>query len=66
MKTILIGSVISSYIVLKAIIDEHFPITYVFSLDEKYSENVSGYYPLHNLASEYEKRGKSIYRERDF
>lgn len=50
MKTVLIGSVVSSCIVLKSMIDGHFPITYVFSLDEKYSENVSGYYPLHNLA----------------
>lgn len=62
MKTILIGSVISSYIVLKTIIDEHFPITYVFSLDEKYSENVSGYYPLHNLASEYDIPFKTFHK----
>lgn len=50
MKTILIGSVGSSKAVLDEMIKIKFPIDMVFSLDEKYSSNVSGYYPLHELA----------------
>lgn len=50
MKNILIGSVISSQIVLKEMIQQGFPIDAVFSLDEKYSDNVSGYYPIHETA----------------
>ena len=42
MKTILIGSVISSEIVLEEMVNASFPVDYVFSLDEQYSENVSG------------------------
>lgn len=62
MKTVLIGSVVSSSVVLKAMIDEHFPITYVFSLDEKYSENVSGYYPIHHLAREHDIPCKTFHK----
>lgn len=50
MKTILIGSVGSSKAILEEMIKIQFPIDMVFSLDEKYSSNVSGYYPLHELA----------------
>ncbi len=50
MKTILIGSVISSEIVLEEMVNASFPVDYVFSLDEQYSENVSGYRPIHELA----------------
>lgn len=52
MKTILIGSVKSSQTVLTTMIRESFPINFVFSLDEQYSEGVSGYYPIHNTAKE--------------
>lgn len=52
MKSILIGSVGSSKIILEEMIRINFPINMVFSLDEKYSGNVSGYYPLHKLAKE--------------
>ncbi len=54
MKTILIGSVGSSKITLEEMINTKFPIDTVFSLDEKYSQNVSGYYPLHELAKKYD------------
>ena len=42
MKAVLVGSVISSRIVLEEMIRIGFPVEMVFSLDEKYSENVSG------------------------
>ncbi|MBQ7696080.1 MAG: methionyl-tRNA formyltransferase [Lentisphaeria bacterium] len=54
MKTLLIGSVGSSKVVLQAMIETNFPITHVFSLDEVVSANVSGYYPIHEIA---ESRG---------
>lgn len=50
MKSILIGSVDSSKVVLEEMIRLNFPVDLVFSLDEKYSKNVSGYEPLHELA----------------
>jgi len=50
MKSILVGSVISSQIVLEEMINLGFPIDMVFSLDEKYSNNVSGYRPIHEIA----------------
>lgn len=52
MKSILIGSVGSSKVALEEIIKNEFPVSMVFSLDERYAENVSGYYPLHELAEE--------------
>lgn len=52
MKSILIGSVGSSKATLEEMIKIQFPIDMVFSLDENYSDNVSGYYPLHKLAEE--------------
>lgn len=54
MKSILIGSVISSQIMLEEMIETGFPVDMVFSLDDKYSENVSGYFPIHETA---EKNG---------
>lgn len=53
MKSILIGSVISSQIMLEEMIKTGFPVDMVFSLDEKYSKNVSGYYPIHETAEKY-------------
>ena len=50
MKTILIGSVHTSRRILEAMIEMNFPISYVFSLDEKYSKNVSDYDPIHEVA----------------
>lgn len=50
MKTLLIGSVGSSKVVLQAMLETNFPITHVFSLDEAVSLNVSGYYPIHEMA----------------
>ncbi|MEY8396207.1 methionyl-tRNA formyltransferase [Lachnospiraceae bacterium 45-P1] len=50
MKTILIGSVTSSQTMLESMIDVKFPISFVFSLDDKHMQNVSGYQPLHELA----------------
>ena len=52
MKAVLVGSVITSRIVLEEMIRIGFPVEMVFSLDEKYSENVSGYRPIHELAEE--------------
>ena len=52
MRSILIGSVYSSKIVLEEMIRTGFPVDMVFSLDPRYSENVSGYYPIHELAAE--------------
>ena len=51
MKVVLIGSVYSSNVVLEEMIALDFPINMVFSLDEQYSENVSGYYPIHKTAA---------------
>ena len=53
MKSILIGSVISSQIMLEEMIETGFPVDMVFSLDEKYSENVSGYCPIHETAEKH-------------
>ncbi|AIF45573.1 methionyl-tRNA formyltransferase [Virgibacillus sp. SK37] len=50
MKSILIGSVGSSKVLLEEMIKLNFPIDMVYSLDEKYSEKVSGYEPIHELA----------------
>lgn len=52
MKTVLIGSVYTSRKILETMIEMDFPISYVFSLDEKYSANVSGYSPIHEVAKE--------------
>lgn len=52
MKSILIGSVISSKIFLETMIQIEFPVDMVFSLDEQYSANVSGYSPIHKIAEE--------------
>lgn len=50
MKVIIIGSVISSRIVLEKVIDSGLEIQKVFSLDEEFAAQVSGYYPIHELA----------------
>ncbi len=50
MKSILIGSVGSSKVVLDQMIRKGFPVNMVFSLDEHYSEKVSGYEPIHEVA----------------
>jgi methionyl-tRNA formyltransferase len=50
LKTILIGSVESSKIVLEEMIAQHFYPEMVFSLDEQYSAEVSGYFPIHEIA----------------
>ena len=50
MKSVLIGAVGSTKVVLQAMIETGFPISHVFSLDESASTNVSGYYPVHEIA----------------
>ena len=50
MKSILIGSVHSSEIVLREMIKLGFPLEMVFSSDDQYAKNVSGYVPLHDIA----------------
>lgn len=52
MKTVLIGSVTSSRVMLEAMIQSNIPVDMVFSLDEQYAANVSGYSPIHELAAE--------------
>lgn len=52
MKTVLIGSVDSSRVVLEEMIAQNFPPEIVFSLDEQYSTDVSGYSPIHELAEQ--------------
>ncbi len=52
MKSILIGSVGSSRITLETMIEMDFPLEMVFSLEEKYSANVSGYQPIHEIAKQ--------------
>ncbi len=53
MSSVLIGSVGSSEIVLEAMVRTGFPINCVFSVDEKYSKNISGYVPIHETAKRY-------------
>lgn len=53
MKTVLIGAVHTTREILQTMIEMNFPISYVFSLDEKYSANVSGYDPFHEIAAEH-------------
>lgn len=50
MKSILIGSVSSSQVVLEELIVAGCPPEMVFSLDETVSVNVSGYFPIHETA----------------
>lgn len=50
MKSVLIGSVSSSRVVLEELIEAGCPPQMVFSLDEAVSANVSGYYPIHETA----------------
>lgn len=52
MKTIVIGSVVSSEVVLQKMIESNYPVDYVFSLDEQYAKDVSGYRPIHILAQQ--------------
>ena len=53
MKTILIGAVTTSRRVLETMIEVDFPISYVFSLDDAVSENVSDYDPIFKTAEKY-------------
>ena len=53
MNTIVIGSVVSSRIVLEELIHAGIPVLKVFSLDETYSKNVSGYDPIHKTAEKH-------------
>ncbi|NLZ35531.1 MAG: methionyl-tRNA formyltransferase [Clostridiales bacterium] len=53
-KTVFIGSVLSSKIALETLVELGINIDLVCSLDEKYSKNVSDYYPIHDIA---EKKG---------
>lgn len=50
MKSVLVGSVGTSKMMLEAMIETNFPITHVFAVDEEYSENISGYQPIHQIA----------------
>ncbi|MCG1008442.1 methionyl-tRNA formyltransferase [Salinicoccus sp. ID82-1] len=53
-KTILIGSVESSKIVLDAMISNEYPPEMVFGLDKQYSTNVSGYVDLSVIAEKHD------------
>lgn len=50
MRSVLIGSVSSSQVVLEELIEAGCPPEMVFSLDEAVSEHVSGYFPIHETA----------------
>jgi methionyl-tRNA formyltransferase len=51
-RTVFIGSVDSSRIALQTMIEQGIKIDLVCSLDEYVSENVSGYFPLHEIAEQ--------------
>ena len=65
MKSILIGSVSSSKNMLESMIEVGFPIDFVFSIDEQYSENISDYYPIHNIAAQANIKYKKIKKIND-
>ncbi len=50
-KTVFIGSVVSSKVALETLIDSGVRVNLVCALDEKYSKNVSDYYPIHKTAA---------------
>ena len=53
MKTILIGAVTTTRRVLETMVEVNFPISYVFSLDDAESENVSDYDPVFETAEKF-------------
>ena len=53
MKTILIGAVTTTRRVLETMVEVNFPISYVFSLDDAVSENVSDYDPIFETAEKF-------------
>lgn len=53
MKTILIGAVTTTRRVLETMVEVNFPISYVFSLDDAVSENVSDYDPVFETAEKF-------------
>lgn len=53
-KSIFIGSVLSSKVALETMIEIGVKFDLVCSLDESASNNVSDYYPLHQIAEKYE------------
>ena len=53
MKTILIGAVTTTRRVLETMVEVNFPISYVFSLDDAVSENVSDYDPVFKTAEKF-------------
>lgn len=53
MKTILIGAVTTTRRVLETMVEVDFPISYVFSLDDAVSENVSDYDPVFKTAEKF-------------
>lgn len=50
LKNIVIGAVSSTKFLLETMLELKINISYVFSLDDAVSENISGYYPLHEFA----------------
>lgn len=65
MKSVLIGSVGTSREMLKAMIDIKFPVCHVFSVDEKYSDSISGYQPIHRIAGDFGIPFTKIYKIND-
>lgn len=65
MKSVLIGSVGTSKMMLDAMIELNFPISYVFSVDEQYSVNISGYQPIHEIAKNNDIPYKKIHKIND-
>ncbi len=65
MKTIVIGSVVTSEVVLQRMIENNFPVDYVFALDERYAKDVSGYRPIHKLAQQNQIPNKTFRKIED-
>ena len=53
MKNIVIGAVNSTRFLLETMLELNIDVSFVFSLDDAISENVSGYYPLHEFAQKH-------------
>jgi len=65
MRIVIIGSVLYSFAVLKALLPHKEHIVGVFGLDEKYSKNVSDYYPIHIFAKEHSIRSFTFCKVND-
>lgn len=49
----MVGSVGTSKKMFEAMIEVGFPISFVFSIDEAFFENISGYQPIHKFVEKH-------------